>query len=64
MGFDRAQIEQALVAAYYDKERTIDYLLNGIPENVLNDLSGKKISFMIIIYISSKFWRVATININ
>lgn len=40
MGFERLQVEQALTAAYYDKARAIDYLLNGIPENVLNDLSG------------------------
>jgi len=45
MGFNRAEIEQALVAAFYDKERAIDYLLNGIPENVLNDLSGIEMFF-------------------
>ena len=49
MGFQRAQIEQALVAAYYDKERAIDYLLNGIPENILNDLSGKMTYSYIIV---------------
>lgn len=42
MGFQRLEIEQALTAAYFNKERAIDYLLNGIPENILNDLSGNK----------------------
>lgn len=28
MGFDKALIEQALVAAFYNKERAVDYLLN------------------------------------
>ena len=28
MGFDRPSIEQALAAAFYNKERAIDYLLN------------------------------------
>lgn len=28
MGFDRAEVEQALVCAYYNKERAVDYLLN------------------------------------
>lgn len=41
MGFERLAIEQALTAAYFNKERAIDYLINGIPENVVNDLSGK-----------------------
>lgn len=40
MGFDRPQIEQALRAAYFNKERAIDYLLNGIPENLISDLSS------------------------
>ena len=41
MGFVRVEVEQALTAAFYNKERAIDYLINGIPENVLNELSGK-----------------------
>jgi len=45
MGFQRAEIEQALAAAFYDKERAVDYLLNGIPENILSDLSGKQVLF-------------------
>ena len=28
MGFDRLSIEQALAAAFYDKQRAIDYLIN------------------------------------
>ena len=40
MGFDRAQIEQALVMAFYNKDRAIDYLLNGIPENLINQVGG------------------------
>lgn len=28
MGFEKALVEQALVAAFYNKERAIDYLLN------------------------------------
>lgn len=40
MGFQRIEIEQALTAAFYNKERAIDYLINGIPENVLNDMAG------------------------
>lgn len=28
MGFSRQEVEQALVCAYYNKERAIDYLLN------------------------------------
>ena len=43
MGFERLAIEQALTAAYFNKERAIDYLINGIPQNILNDLSGKNI---------------------
>lgn len=30
MGFDRAIVEQSLEAAFYNKERAIDYLLNVI----------------------------------
>lgn len=40
MGFDRPQIEQALAAAFFNKERAIDYLLNGIPNDLMNEMSG------------------------
>lgn len=40
MGFERPQIEQALRAAFFNKERAIDYLLNGIPQNLLNDMAS------------------------
>lgn len=28
MGFEKVMVEQALIAAFYNKERAIDYLLN------------------------------------
>ena len=37
MGFGRPEVEAALQAAYYDKERAVDYLLNGIPENPIQE---------------------------
>lgn len=37
MGFPRPQVEQCLMAAYYDKNVAVNYLLNGIPEHILND---------------------------
>lgn len=36
MGFDRTESERALVAAFFNKDRAVDYLLNGIPANLLN----------------------------
>lgn len=41
MGFDPEASRQALLAAFYNKERAIDYLINGIPNHVLQGLTGK-----------------------
>ena len=35
MGFQRAEIDRAMRAAFYNPDRAIDYLLNGIPDSVL-----------------------------
>lgn len=37
MGFARAEIDRAMRAAYFNPDRAVDYLLNGIPESVLTE---------------------------
>ncbi|SPQ22859.1 79e62e27-709f-44b5-bae2-d17f318116fa [Thermothielavioides terrestris] len=34
MGFERSQIDAAMRAAFYNPERAVEYILNGIPENL------------------------------
>lgn len=34
MGFARAEIDRAMRASYFNPDRAVDYLLNGIPESV------------------------------
>lgn len=34
MGFERTQIDAAMRAAFYNSERAVEYLLNGIPDNI------------------------------
>ena len=37
MGFPREMVIQCLEVAGYNQEAAVQYLLNGIPESVLND---------------------------
>lgn len=42
MGFERSQAEAALRAAYYNPDRAIDYLLNGIPESIQQEQAQRQ----------------------
>lgn len=43
MGFERAEIDRAMRAAYYNPDRAVEYLLNGIPESVVQEERARNI---------------------
>ncbi|KAL8700069.1 MAG: hypothetical protein Q9201_005648 [Fulgogasparrea decipioides] len=42
MGFPRAEIDQAMRAAYFNPDRAVDYLLNGIPESIQQEQQASR----------------------